>query len=120
MSARNARWSFVTTAWLREHGVEHDELVLRGRTDLRPDHEVKTDIGRLLSARYRVALAVDDREDIREVWWSFGIPVALVDDEGAIGAPSPALAAVDAALGDVLAEASAVGPSGLEPLTPSV
>lgn len=120
VSARNARWSFVTTAWLDEHGVAYDELMLRGRTDLRPDHEVKTDIGRLLTARHRVALAVDDREDIREVWWSFGIPVALVDGEGAIGRPSPALASADGALGGALSATDAVGPSGLEPLTPSV
>lgn len=82
VTAREARWSFLTTLWLRENGVDYDELLMREARDNRPDHVVKDGFARRLEAKYRIELAVDDREDILEVWHRHGFPTVKVEPDG--------------------------------------
>ena len=82
VSAREARWSFLTALWLRENGVPYDEMFLRDNGDYRRDDEVKADIAKSLLRRYAPVLAIDDRPDIIDVWHSFGIPTARVLEDG--------------------------------------
>lgn len=82
VSAREARWAFLTAIWLREHGVAYDEMFLRDNGDYRRDDEVKADIARSVLRRYAPVLAIDDRPDIIQVWHSFGIPTARVLEDG--------------------------------------
>ncbi|HET6152017.1 MAG TPA: hypothetical protein VFE15_03625 [Marmoricola sp.] len=85
VTAREARWSFHTALWLREHGIAYDEMLMRRTGDHRPDSAVKTQIARRLVRRYDPVLAVDDRTEIIAVWHRFGISSRHVDDDGRVG-----------------------------------
>ena len=84
VSAREARWAFMTAIWLREHDVDYDDMFLRENGDSRRDDEVKADIARCLIRRYTPVLAVEDRTDIIQVWHSCGIPTARVLEDGTL------------------------------------
>lgn len=81
VTARDARYETVTRDWLAKYGVRYAALYMRPWGDLRPDHEVKTDIyAKIISDGFEPVHAVDDRADIARVWKSFGIPVTLIGD----------------------------------------
>lgn len=82
VSAREARWGFMTALWLHENNIAYDEMFLREDGDSRPDSEVKAEIAARLSRRFHPVLALDDRLDIIEVWHAFGIPTARVLADG--------------------------------------
>jgi FMN phosphatase YigB (HAD superfamily) len=79
VTARKSFWAMHTLLWLREHGVEHDELYMRRNLDNRKDVECKREI--LADIRrdgYRPILAVDDNPAIIELWRSEGIPTVTI------------------------------------------
>ena len=82
VTGRDERWSFLTSLWLHEHGVEYDTLLMRRRGDNRADGQVKQDFASLLVQRYDVQVAIDDRDDILSVWQRFGIPTVKVTFDG--------------------------------------
>lgn len=84
VSAREARWAFLSALWLEEQGVAYDEMFLRINGDHRPDVEIKHEIAKEVLRRFRPHLAIDDRDDIIEVWRSFGIPALKVLSDGTI------------------------------------
>ncbi len=84
VTAREDKWSFLTTLWLADNGIEFDELFMRRKGDFRPDAEIKREIERTIRKRFSVRLAVDDRADIIEVWHAAGIPTARVTVRGTV------------------------------------
>lgn len=84
VTAREERWSFLTTMWLSEHQIPFDDLIMRGRRDLRPDHLVKQDFAVSLSRKYKVEVAIDDRDDILDVWRRAGFATIKVENDGTL------------------------------------
>jgi len=84
VTARDDRWSFLTTMWLNEHQISYDDLIMRGRRDDRPDHLVKRDFAVSLARKYRVEVAIDDRDDILDVWRSAGFATMKVEQDGSL------------------------------------
>jgi beta-phosphoglucomutase-like phosphatase (HAD superfamily) len=78
VSAREAKWGFQTAIWLDEHDIAYDDMFLRANGDNRPDSDVKREIASQLVQRFRPVVAIDDRDDIIDVWHAFGIPTVLV------------------------------------------
>lgn len=85
VTAREARWSFLTSTWLTEHGVVYDELLMRPAKDHRSDALVKEDMAENIVRQYRPVLAIDDRADIIGVWQRAGIPTSFVSPNGDLG-----------------------------------
>lgn len=85
VTAREAKWFDLTSQWLSEQGVEYDALLMRPRSDFRPDTVIKVEIARQIWERYYPRLAIDDRLDIVKVWRQARIPTSLVSPEGVIG-----------------------------------
>lgn len=85
VTGREAKWSFLTSTWLREHGVAYDELIMRGAKDYRADSIVKKEIALEIAARYRPVIAIDDRPEIIEIWQQEGIPTVRILADGAVG-----------------------------------
>lgn len=83
-TAREAKWSFHTALWLRDLDIEYDAMLMRENGDFRPDADVKRALVPQLFARYTPVAAVDDRDDIIEVWRESGIPTVKVTEAGEI------------------------------------
>lgn len=86
VTAREAKWSFLTSRWLRDHDIDYDEMLMRARGDFRPDAEVKAEFAADLAARFDVRLAIDDRDEVIAVWRRFDFPVVKVADDGTLSA----------------------------------
>ncbi len=82
VSGREERWAFLTAIWLDEHHVIYDHMALRPNGDYRPDSDIKQEIARELVRRYLPIVAIDDRDDVIDVWHSFGIPTVKVLSDG--------------------------------------
>ncbi len=87
VSAREARWAFLTALWLDEHAIAYDEMFLRANGDYRPDAVIKREIAERITRRFRPRLAIDDRDEIIQVWRSCNIPTAKVLENGAVIGP---------------------------------
>ncbi len=85
VSGREDIWSFVTTLWLAENGIHTDALFFRQRRDFRSDAVVKNDLLGTIQRRFNVRLALDDRDDIIDVWQSAGLPTVKVHPDGHLG-----------------------------------
>ena len=86
VTARDSRFERVTRDWLRNHDVRFDALFMRSWGDTRRDTIVKDEIHqRIVDAGFRPVFAIDDRQDIADVWRSHDIPTHVVDSEGAPG-----------------------------------
>lgn len=84
VTAREAKWGIHTALWLREQGIEYDAMLMRDDGDYRSDADVKRSIAVRLLLEYVPLVAVDDRDDIIDVWREKGIPTLKVHDDGAI------------------------------------
>lgn len=84
VTAREAKWGFHTALWLREQGIGYDAMLMRDNGDYRSDVHVKRAIAKRVLRRWMPLVAVDDREDIIEVWRENGIPTLKVQDDGSI------------------------------------
>jgi hypothetical protein len=82
VTAREERWSFLTTLWLSEHGVPYDEIHFRRDGDNRADRSVKEDILAQIQSRNDVVLAIDDSPSIVSLWRENAIPTAVVGEDG--------------------------------------
>lgn len=83
VTGRPAGYEPTVRRWLAEHGVVYDELYLRGQGDRRPDTVVKRELYRdHIADRWDVVFAVDDREQVIEMWRGEGLYVLeAVDPE---------------------------------------
>ncbi len=63
-----------TLQWLREQGIEPSDHFQRETNDRRPDHEVKKEIFfSEIAPRYHVVLAVDDRDQVVDMYRAIGV-----------------------------------------------
>lgn len=70
-----------TAEWLARHSpVPIRELRMRADGDHRPNVELKRDIHADLSRWYDVRAAIEDQEDVAEMWTELGIPTTQVID----------------------------------------
>ena len=82
VTARKESWRFHTLLWLREQGIEHDAIYMRGVQVNRKDYDVKADLLRSIQRRYDVRLAVDDNPNVIRLWQEHGIPTITVPGVG--------------------------------------
>lgn len=79
VTARRDVWAMATLLWLKENGIEHDELYMRPRTDFRKDYEVKADIlEHIREDGYEPVLAVDDNPAVIQLWHENDIPTVII------------------------------------------
>ena len=68
--------------WIRKHQLPIDLLFMRSAGDQRRDSVIKEEIlvNKILPY-YNVVMAVDDREEVAEVWERYGIMVIRVKND---------------------------------------
>ena len=71
----------LTVDWLNREGVPFDELFMRQEGDYRPDYEVKLEIyeNYIVPLGYHIDFALDDRNQIVDMWRSIGIKTLQVE-----------------------------------------
>ena len=80
-SARNERHRAVTTQQLDEWGIKYERLYLRKDGDFRQDGIVKAELyEQILSDGYMPRIAIDDRNQVVEVWRKLGIHCWQVEE----------------------------------------
>lgn len=79
------RRRFAMGDWIAKHGLPIDELFMRSGGDRRLDSVVKEEIlVRDILPRFRPVVAVDDREQVLEVWKRYGIATVEVVNPGTL------------------------------------
>lgn len=85
VTARDARHEQATRDFLARNHIPFDALFMRPWGDQRRDTVVKNEIfDRIIAAGFDPVIAIDDREDVADVWRSRGVPVFVVNAEGVI------------------------------------
>lgn len=79
LTGRPERCRIDTDAWLAEHNVVHDLLVMRPSGNRRPAAEVKVALLEILARDRRVAILVDDDPAVTAAAASAGYPVRLAE-----------------------------------------
>lgn len=70
----------ITLDWLDLHGIEHDELFMRAKDDMRKDTVVKREIYlNDINPKYNVLCAYDDRLSVCRTWTDMGVFVFTVN-----------------------------------------
>lgn len=73
-SGRNGKYEEVTRTWLGRHGFPLNELYMRADGDTRKDSIVKREFyDAHIRGKYNVALVLDDRNQVVEVWRELGL-----------------------------------------------
>lgn len=73
-SGRPDNWRQITSNWLEENQIEHNELFMRPRNDSREDSLVKEILLDFeILTRYKPSFAIDDRPSVCRMWRSRGI-----------------------------------------------
>ena len=62
-----------TIAWLKEHDVPYDFLMMRPEKDFRPDEVLKAQMLEEVQTHYVVHLCVDDRSKVVRMWREKGL-----------------------------------------------
>lgn len=71
-----------TVAWLQEHGIKYDMLLMRPVGEYKPDFEVKRDLYlEHLKDKYKIICAFEDRLQVAKMWRKEGVPVLLCGDD---------------------------------------
>jgi len=71
----------MTSRWLRRHGIEPDELLMRPRKDFRPQLEIKRGlIQELKNQGYWPLMAAEDEHDVCQMYHDLGIKTYRVID----------------------------------------
>lgn len=74
VTARDMKYYYPSLWWMLLHGIEPDDMFMRGFKDQRPDNEVKEDILVEIRKRYTPVLAIDDNPSVLAVWEKNNIP----------------------------------------------
>ena len=71
----------LTREWLDKHDVPYDHIFMRAGDDYRPDFEVKKEIynAKISILGYNIDFALDDRNQIVDMWRSIGIKTLQVE-----------------------------------------
>ena len=79
VSGRDAVCRTETAEWLRDNGIEYDDLFMRDEGDMRSDDIVKAEIlERDILQKYGVKMVIDDRPRVCHMWRAVGIKVIQV------------------------------------------
>jgi predicted kinase len=73
MSGRDGVCRKLTEQWLKEQYIDWDEFMMRPEGSQEPDYKVKRDLFDKVKDNYNIVLAVDDRDQIVNLWRSMGI-----------------------------------------------
>ena len=76
LTGRSAIAKDITVAWLDKHGVDYDNLIMRGENDHRKDVDFKESV--LLPLKEHILCAFDDLEHVAEHIRGLGITCHLV------------------------------------------
>ena len=80
VSGRNEDFRAVTEQWLFWNDIPFDRLLMRKSNDHRADYLIKQDIcDQLLAEGLSIAFAVDDRQQVVEMWRRNGITCLQCD-----------------------------------------
>lgn len=72
----------VTEEWLNTYKIPFERVIMRAEKDFRSDHEIKQEIlEALLAENKKIVLAIDDRQQVVDMWRKNGI-TCLQCDEG--------------------------------------
>jgi uncharacterized HAD superfamily protein len=78
VTGRPEEYRARTEKWLRDHGIRYSRLFMRPTGDHRPDYTVKAEVLRHLPKK-NIALAIDDRGPVCDMWEQNGIRCIRVD-----------------------------------------
>ena len=73
MTGRDESCRPQTRAWLAEHGIEYEELFMRGLDDMRGDDTMKEEFYNSIKDKYKVMFVLEDRNKVVEMWRRIGI-----------------------------------------------
>lgn len=74
VTGRPAKYEKETRNWLNQNLYFPYQLYMRETEDKRPDYEVKHEIYKIfIEPKFRVVLALDDRQQVVNMWRSLGI-----------------------------------------------
>ena len=74
LTGRSSEHKQVTIEWLKENGVEYDEIYTRAEGDTRKDSIVKEELFRAhIEPRFNVKFVLDDRNSVVDMWRSIGL-----------------------------------------------
>jgi phosphoglycolate phosphatase-like HAD superfamily hydrolase len=80
LTARPTTIRAVTVAWLEQHAVRHDLLVMRDQDDFRPARQVKREaLAALRAVGFDLCLAIDDDPRNVEMFHAEGVPCLELD-----------------------------------------
>ena len=81
LTGRSSEHKQVTIEWLKENGVEYDEIYTRAEGDRREDSIVKEELFRThIEPRFNVKFVLDDRNSVVEMWRRIGLKCLQVED----------------------------------------
>lgn len=87
ITGRPERYRALTTRWLREYNVPHDELYMRsdmkpdGTPDHRQDYDVKKEIYEWHLKHKDIRFVIEDRKQAVEMWRSLGLVCLQCSDD---------------------------------------
>lgn len=74
ITGRTEEQRIHTEQWLTWNNIPFEKLLMRPSGDFRPDHVIKEEIlQRLIADGYKILLAVDDRQQVVDMWRRHGI-----------------------------------------------
>lgn len=73
MSGRDGVCRELTAQWLKDQYIDYDEFLMRPEGSSEPDYKVKKDLFDQVKDKYNIVLAVDDRDQVVNLWRSLGI-----------------------------------------------
>lgn len=80
MSGRSSEAREATEEWLEKHGINYDMLLMRAKDDVRKDYIVKKELyEKGVKKFYNVLFAIDDRQQVVDMWRAQGIKCLQVD-----------------------------------------
>lgn len=81
MSGRNSVCREETEKWLEENKIFYNELFMRAEGDMRKDFIVKKELyDANIKGKYNILFALDDRNQVVDLWRSLGIKTLQVED----------------------------------------
>lgn len=73
LSGRDGSCREQTIGWLLQHGIPYDILLMRTAGDSRSDYVIKKELFNVVRNDFNIILAIDDRDQIVNLWRSMGI-----------------------------------------------
>lgn len=81
VTGRPEQYRKVTEQWLAWNEIPFQKLMMRPKSDQRPDHSVKQEfLDELQSAGMKIEFVVDDRKSVVDMWRRNGLTCLQCDD----------------------------------------